>query len=196
MPEEQVLFSGDMFISSNYLGFSINKINEVKKVIALIDNILKHKDGVKWIISTHTEIIPGEDLEKIRNLIVTKYNELDPRKSAVLYLQHKIERARINIVLKELEIFKPDFEKAYYFSEKELNLLGYRLMGNGQNDEAIKLFKWFTENHSKSANAYDNLGEAYLRNGNIQLAIENYKKSLDIFPANRNAEGILEILQK
>jgi cytochrome c-type biogenesis protein CcmH/NrfG len=41
-------------------------------------------------------------------------------------------------------------------------------------------------------NTYDCLGEAYLKAGNKELAIKNYKKSLELNPKNDNAMKVLE----
>jgi cytochrome c-type biogenesis protein CcmH/NrfG len=51
------------------------------------------------------------------------------------------------------------------------------------------------EDHPKSANVYDSLGEAYMINGDKRAAIENYKKSLELDPANENARKMLKKLE-
>jgi predicted negative regulator of RcsB-dependent stress response len=43
---------------------------------------------------------------------------------------------------------------------------------------------------------YDSLGEAYAADGNKELAILNYKKSLELDPGNQNAKQMLEQLNK
>jgi Tfp pilus assembly protein PilF len=45
------------------------------------------------------------------------------------------------------------------------------------------------------ANVYDSLGEAYLKQGEKALAVENYKKSLDLNPQNENARDVLKKLE-
>lgn len=45
------------------------------------------------------------------------------------------------------------------------------------------------------ANTYDSLGEAYLRNNDRDLAIKNYKKSLELNPKNANAIEVLKKLE-
>jgi len=78
------------------------------------------------------------------------------------------------------------------FSESELNSLGYQLLGIKNIQAAIEIFKLNVEAHPESFNVYDSLGEAYLINGDDKLAIENYKKSLELNPQNTNAERMLE----
>ena len=50
--------------------------------------------------------------------------------------------------------------------------------------------------YPKSSNVYDSLGEAYMKNGDKELAIENYKKSLELAPNNENAKQMLIKLAK
>lgn len=68
-------------------------------------------------------------------------------------------------------------------TEKELyNTLGYRLIERGRLREAIEIFKLNVTEHLESWNVYDCLGEAYITNGDEELAIQNYRKSLDLNP--------------
>ena len=48
----------------------------------------------------------------------------------------------------------------------------------------------------QSVNAFDSLGEAYMKNGDSDLAIKNYEKSLELDPNNTNAKEILKELKK
>jgi tetratricopeptide (TPR) repeat protein len=84
----------------------------------------------------------------------------------------------------------------YRLGEEYLNAAGYALLSYNKLNEAIELFKYTVEEFPQSANAYDSLGEAYMTAGNKELAIQNYKKSLELNPANDNAKKMLEQLQK
>jgi cytochrome c-type biogenesis protein CcmH/NrfG len=44
-------------------------------------------------------------------------------------------------------------------------------------------------------NTYDSLGEAYLANNERELAITNYKKSLELNPRNANATDVLKRIE-
>ena len=79
--------------------------------------------------------------------------------------------------------------------EGMLNQLGYMLLGDGQVQDAILVFERTTQEYPQSANAYDSLGEAYMKAGQKDLAIVNYKKSLQLDPGNQNAVGQLKKLQ-
>jgi len=73
-------------------------------------------------------------------------------------------------------------DPTYNFEEAELNSLGYRLMREGKPKDAVEIFKLNVEMFPKSANPYDSLAEAYLANGERDLALATYKKALEIDP--------------
>ena len=75
----------------------------------------------------------------------------------------------------------------YDFGEEQLNNLGYYLIGMKKLQEAIEILKLNVEMFPNSANVYDSLGEAYMDDGKKELAIQNYEKSLQIDPGNKNA---------
>jgi Flp pilus assembly protein TadD len=80
--------------------------------------------------------------------------------------------------------------------EARLNDLGYSLLRDGRVAEAIAVFKVNVELYPQSSNVYDSLGEAYLANGDKELASINYKKSLELDPHNQNAANVLKRLQQ
>jgi len=83
---------------------------------------------------------------------------------------------------------------AVLFQEATLNTLGYRLIQKGRVRDAIEVFRINTEAYPQSFNTYDSLAEAYMIDGDQKLAIENYKKSLELNPKNTNAVPMLERL--
>jgi tetratricopeptide (TPR) repeat protein len=78
--------------------------------------------------------------------------------------------------------------------ERFVNDKGYELLGDKKVQESISFFRLNVFAFPRSANAYDSLGESYLEAGNQALAIENYRKSLELNPDNRNAEQVLKRL--
>jgi tetratricopeptide (TPR) repeat protein len=83
---------------------------------------------------------------------------------------------------------------SYDFGEQSLNILGYQVLEKDPAG-AIKVFQLNVENFPESANVYDSLAEAYLKDGDSAKAEENYKKSLALDPKNDNAKQALEKLQ-
>lgn len=80
----------------------------------------------------------------------------------------------------------------YAFSENQLNQLGYHYLGNNKVDNAITIFKINVDAFPKSSNAYDSYGEALLKSGDKENAIENYLRSVELNPAN---EGGIKVLK-
>ena len=65
-------------------------------------------------------------------------------------------------------------------SESLVNNLGYTCMGLEKWDKAEAFFKLNIKNYPQSANCYDSLGDFYQSRGNINQAIENYRKALTL----------------
>ena len=79
--------------------------------------------------------------------------------------------------------------------EYALNSIGYEFMGKKQYDKAIKIFKLNVEAFPEAFNVYDSLGEAYMENGDKEMAIKNYEKSIALNPDNENGKKMLEKLK-
>ncbi len=84
----------------------------------------------------------------------------------------------------------------YILHEAEMNTIGYIFLKENKIEEAIKTFEINVEAFPDSGNVYDSLGEAYMINGDKELAIKNYNKSLEIDPKNENAVKMLVKLKK
>ena len=82
------------------------------------------------------------------------------------------------------------------FGEARMNALGYQFLQLGKTEEAIELFKLNVLAYPASANTYDSLGEAYMMNGDKELALQNYNKSLELNPNNNNAVEMLRRLKE
>jgi CubicO group peptidase (beta-lactamase class C family) len=78
------------------------------------------------------------------------------------------------------------------FDEYLLNSLGYRLLGADRVDDAIAIFRLNVEEYPDAWNPYDSLGEAYAVAGQLDLAIENYERSVELNPDNTNGIAALE----
>jgi len=77
-----------------------------------------------------------------------------------------------------------------------MNSLGYNLLAENKIKDAIELFKLNVAAYPDSWNVYDSLGEAYLKDGQTDLAVKNYRKSLELNPGNTNARKILKNLEE
>lgn len=79
--------------------------------------------------------------------------------------------------------------------ESTLNGLGYMLLAAGQTSGAITIFQRNVQEYPQSGNVYDSLGEAYMKAGQKDLAIQNCEKSLQLNPKNQHAVEMLEKLK-
>ncbi len=132
----------------------------------------------------------GTDLQEMsQNIINILYNQpySAPRKSIAQKMNKLIRDKGVDEAVTEYHHLRKDSADDYDFGESELNLLGYNLMGNGQLEEAVAIFKLNVETFPESSNVYDSLGEAYMNEGEKDLAIKNYAKSLEMDPGNSNA---------
>ncbi len=80
-------------------------------------------------------------------------------------------------------------------SEQRINTLGYVLLQEKKLPEAIALLKINVVLYPNAWNTYDSLGEAYMNNGEKELAIANYKKSLALNPQNSGGAEMLRKLE-
>jgi tetratricopeptide (TPR) repeat protein len=79
--------------------------------------------------------------------------------------------------------------------EVPMNVIGYQLIGIKKLDDAIEVLKKNTVDFPESWNTWDSLAEAYMDNGNKELAIKYYKKSLELNPKNTGAVEQLKKLE-
>jgi tetratricopeptide (TPR) repeat protein len=80
-------------------------------------------------------------------------------------------------------------------AEQGINFAGYQLMEDGRLKEAIELFKQNVQLYPQSWNAYDSLGEAYMKAGDTALAIANYERSVQLNPKNETGIAALAKLR-
>jgi len=73
------------------------------------------------------------------------------------------------------------------FTEVEVNVFGYGLLGKGNVAAAVRVFELNAESYPGSANTWDSLAEAWAAAGDRDKAITFYRKSLELNPGNRNA---------
>ncbi len=85
--------------------------------------------------------------------------------------------------------------------EDTLNLLGYEHLQGGDTKGAIEIFKLNVSGHPDSANAYDSLSDAYVADGQKELALQSAKKALELLATDTKVsetrrKGIRENAEK
>lgn len=126
--------------------------------------------------------------------MLAKAEALASRKSIAEALLKTIQEQGVEAAFKQYRELKATEPTAYDFGEDELNGLGYQLLEMKKFKDAIRVFELNVEAYPSSYSVYDSLAEAYMDNGDRDLAIKNYKKSLKLNPANENAKKMLKQL--
>ena len=109
---------------------------------------------------------------------------------------------RLSLLLKDkktyihlLDDLKKNNATKYKLRGFAITFLGYQLLNQNYKNEAIIVFIAGTELFPESFNAFDSLGEAYMKNGQPELARKNFKKSLELNSKNLNAVEMLKKLK-
>ena len=126
------------------------------------------------------------------------YNQpYDPPKiSIVEALEKTIAERGVAAGIAQYRDLKAKQSATYEFAEPELNGLGYQLLRSGKPKDAIEIFKLNVEAYPQASNTYDSLAEAYMTVNERELAIQNYKKSIELNPNNTNAIEVVKKLEK
>ncbi len=90
-------------------------------------------------------------------------------------------------IIKNQDNDKPNYD----ISENQINRLGYLLMEQEKNQDALKIFKLNTELYPNGFKTYDSYGECLLKLGDTENGIKAYQKSLELNSDNTNAKIML-----
>ncbi len=148
-----------------------------KAVIQFLNDPLKADQSLVFLPEKEGEALDYKNVrvDAAEKLGIEWLMEGNLEKAVAIYQQKKQEQ--------------PNFMPAH---EEYINRGGYQAMGNGNLDLALNIFKLNVALHPKAYNTYDSLAEAYLKKGEKELAIKNYKKSLELNPKNNNATEMLK----
>ena len=156
------------------------------------------------LVDDHSLIVifnntPGADLNQFaRDIRTILYGQEPsaPKGSPVHDLRETLRTRGLDATIAQYKELGRSSPTKYIFNDGALNRIGYDLLERNRVSDAITVFKLHAEGYPKVANVYDSLAEAYAKAGNRQLAIENYKRSLEIDPKNQNAIDHLKELEK
>jgi CubicO group peptidase (beta-lactamase class C family) len=167
-------------------GGGINGFNTV------ISRIPSDKNLVVLLNNTGSAALNEMDYA-IRAILYDQPYDL-PKRSLAYTLADVIGKQGLAEGLAKLKEFRSSGQ--YAMKEDEINSVGYEFLNSEKINEAIEVFKLNVETFPASGNCYDSLGEAYLKNGNKELAIKNYKRSVELDPGNENGKKVLAELSK
>jgi tetratricopeptide (TPR) repeat protein len=85
--------------------------------------------------------------------------------------------------------------KAVLFPENIVNLIGYEHIQAGDTKGAVEIFKLNASAFPNSANVYDSLSDAYLADGQTDLARQNAEKALNALGADTAPEDRRKLIK-
>ena len=153
-----------------------------------LDGYLKHDgDALAWLKKTPTENgVP-------KHLMTANFRAargLPPTFDSLRAEAGRQGFDHLDEVYAAMQKEKADFK----LDENAVSSWGYDLIRDNHLPEAVEVLKLNVKNNPDSGDAYDSLAEAYTKSEQKQLAIENYKKSLEKDPSNENARRQLKEL--
>lgn len=158
--------------------------------------------GVKPDIEVSADKALEVAVEKARDA-ASKYHETQKAKLISAYGEYNASMQKAARLLEEGNIEEAEamvssgLSKAVerdLLNQSSINELGYDHLGRENTLMAIAVFKFNVNAFPESADVYDSLGEAYVETGQNQLAIDNYRKALEIDPKYATAIRALEEL--
>ena len=151
---------------------------------------------------------PLEDVGNVRNpLGVMVAGRWLPRDTLQMLLTVKHEsiieplteaykRGGCDAALEEYRRLTDDnYHNRYRYHAGVLNQLGYELTGEGRIEDALRVFRLNMEEYPADWNVYDSYGEASMKAGMKETAIENYERALVLDPTQENPRKMLRELR-
>lgn len=180
---------GDAFWQWGDYGIFRNYVMAFKQQKIAVIYLTNSFNGLS-IASTLIERAIGP--EKVLGLDYLGYPRYDSPASQLTQMVH---RQGIEAALSRYHQHRK--EESGILGEVEVNSLGYALLQADRKDEAIVFFKLNIEAYPHSANAYDSLADAYMQSGKNDLAIQYYRKTLEMIQKDpRPDKDFLDNLKK
>ena len=148
------------------------------------------ENGNTVIVIDNAEGNSGAVADQIARVLYDQPVEA-PRPEIARVLLSTFEEQGADAGIAEYRRLRGEAPDAYDFSEPQLNRLGYHFLEKGDTGTAIAVFGLNVEQYPDAFNTYDSLGEAYREAGQIDLAIENYRRSVELNPGNANGRRAL-----
>ena len=171
-------------VQTNHHGGGINGFN------TRITRIQSNKSLI--VLLNNTDRAPLYEMTIAINGILHNESYDFPKKSIANTLFDIIDKEGIDKGIQFFEKFKDN--STYYLSEKEMNIVSYKLLQSDRAEIAADVLKLAIEAFPNAFNLYDSYGEVLLTLGKKEKAIENYRKSVDLNPENKNGIRVLKEL--
>lgn len=192
------LVNGEVFWETRESDNPFHFVTGTNSVIKGVEEgISKMRVGDRWIFILPPEIAYGNKQRgpiPPNSTLIFDYEVLDvsnPKKTIIDTLHITIQEKGIDKAL-DLYIELEKQNDIYNFRSDQLNGLGYKLINENYLDLAKIIFKLNTQKYPNDFNVWDSLGEIYMLLGEDKLAIESYKKSIELYPGNSNAVEMIK----
>jgi polyisoprenoid-binding protein YceI len=148
------------------------------------------EDGWWNDLITPTDALVGEDVNveiRLQGVIWnTRRFSTGPNSLSTVLLK-TVQEKGIQQGLTQYTDLKTNHTKAYEFTEDEFDALCRKLIDENKIDEAAEFFKIGLNAFPRSTSLYNRLADMYAASKKTDLACLNYKKVLEIDPANTNS---------
>ncbi len=176
--------------------FTLPKSKIIGQASTLWWQNMSERDTRKWTAPQVAAELTFSDYANNIDTAMKAILEYKPQKSLREVAMELYQAKDLKSFRSKVIEFRANPVNAYQNVESELNTIGYRLLAMSKPADAIEVFKINVEIYPESANVYDSLAEAYMNNGDKELAIRNYRKSLELNPDNPNAAAMIEKMEK
>jgi putative CocE/NonD family hydrolase len=142
-------------------------------------------------------------MKKIRiiftlTILATFFSLIGPAQTEIPTEKEFINLIRREGVAKGVELFR--FIRKHHpnvsiFERSALNNLGWELASVGELEKGMEVFKLNIEAYPDHYDPYDSYAEALVMRGDYELALENYRKSVELNPDNLNATRGITVLE-
>ncbi|WP_405398452.1 serine hydrolase [Maribacter sp. Asnod2-G09] len=128
---------------------------------------------------------------KLKDSSFDTYNFLD--KWELARLSYKLfEKDQNDEAIKILELLISELPSE---SEEVLGFLGSRILNENQLEKAILVYKLMVSEYP-TGKSYSGLGDAYFKNMQIEQALNNYRKALELEPDNKKSNEMILKFEK
>jgi glyoxylase-like metal-dependent hydrolase (beta-lactamase superfamily II) len=194
IPEERIGFTGDLFFDSEIRSV-VQSSHPLEGWIYTLTAILKEVPELKYIITIHQGVMPGEALADVRNTLVEMENERTEKENGTLILEQLLSESISTDAIERFRRICVSAPERYYLWEADLTELGRRLLSESQAGKALKVFELTVKMFPDSESALYYLADGYYSKGNPAKAIDTLERALKQNPSSSYAIDRIHQLQ-
>jgi glyoxylase-like metal-dependent hydrolase (beta-lactamase superfamily II) len=195
VPEERLLFTGDLICSPESPCFPVNAMCDAPRLVRELEGLLHREAGLETVVPGHGEVLARDDLETFCRVLSERYAKVVPENSAAWILGRTMEREGLGPALERVPLPPPGASGTPYWSEEELAALGGRLVRKGRADDAVRVLRLSLRALPESALLTGTLGDALLERDNRDAATAAYARCLALMPEHRRAAEMLKAIE-